>query len=543
MQTRAPAQWIAIVLSLAALVRLALPAHAAADVGYPSLDYVGASAPTGQKPQSKLWVVGDTWFASLYNVLTTDFELYRLDRATHTWRSTGTLIDERTRSAADVVWDGRRLYALSASTSTTTAGPIRLTRYSYDSSTRTFRADPGFPVTITTAIVETVVLDEDTTGRLWLTFTEGDKVYVAHTTSDDLTWTSPFVLPVAGATNIDPDDISALVAYGQRIGVMWSNQVDSAMYFASHRDGDPDSSWTSNPAIEEAGYADDHINLKALDDDPSGQVFAATKTSLNDSASSGPLVLLLVLGNDGTWRRYPFGTVADDHTRPIVAIDRQNRRIYEFATAPCCSGGAVYYKQTSLDGPSFPPGLGTPFLQSLTSHNINNPTTTKQELSGDTDLAVMASDDQTDLYWYGILDLPDAAPPSLPGRPGPAPFSLPAARDATRPVLSALRLRPRAFRAGRPRPAGSTVRYRLTEPATVEFTVERARSHGGYRRLTGSLTEPGRRGADRFRFSGRLRGRRLRPGRYRLAAVPTDAVGNRGRTVRAGFRILPRRGS
>jgi hypothetical protein len=46
-------------------------------------------------------------------------------------------------------------------------------------------------------------------------------------------------LPVNG-TSVAPDDISSVVAFDSQVGVMWSNQTDDAMYFATHKDGDPD---------------------------------------------------------------------------------------------------------------------------------------------------------------------------------------------------------------------------------------------------------------------------------------------------------------
>src|SRR5207249_1123520 len=125
-------------------------------------------------------------------------------------------------------------------------------------------------------------------------------------------------------------------------GVMWSNQNDSTMYFAIHRDGDPDTVWTLNPALQGPKYADDHINLKSLQADASGQVFAAVKTSLNDAGGGGPnapLILLLELGQNGSWSRRTVWRVQDDSTRPIVLIDNEHRQIYVFATSPCCNGG------------------------------------------------------------------------------------------------------------------------------------------------------------------------------------------------------------
>ena len=55
----------------------------------------------------------------------------------------------------------------------------------------------------------------------------------------DRTWTTLFVLPAAGTSNLKSDDISSAVAFeANKVGIMWSNQNDSAMYFFTcHRDG------------------------------------------------------------------------------------------------------------------------------------------------------------------------------------------------------------------------------------------------------------------------------------------------------------------
>jgi len=58
--------------------------------------------------------------------------------------------------------------------------------------------------------------------------------------------------------------------------------------------------------------------------------------------------------------------------------------------------------------------------------------------------------------------------------------------------------------------------------------------------LRGAFTHPGKAGNNRFKFSGRLRGRKLRPSRYRLRAVATDPAGNKSRTKRSRFRIVRR---
>ena len=142
-----------------------------------------------------------------------------------------------------------------------------------------------------------------------------------------------------------------VVAFRSQIGVMWSNQTDSTMYFATHSDGRPDGEWQLNPALQGPHYADDHINLKSLQADPSGQVFAAVKTSLNDLPTpdpTAPLILLLILDDHGAWSRRTFSRVQDGETRPLVLIDAEHRNLYMFATGPE-SGGAIYYKSSGLD--------------------------------------------------------------------------------------------------------------------------------------------------------------------------------------------------
>ena len=59
-----------------------------------------------------------------------------------------------------------------------------------------------------------------------------------------------------------------------------------------------------------------------------------------------------------------------------------------------------------------------------------------------------------------------------------------------------------------------------------------------YVKVSGSFTHKGATGKlNRFTFTGRLSGRKLGAGRYRLNARPADAAGNRGTTKRAPFRI------
>jgi Ca2+-binding RTX toxin-like protein len=419
-------------VTLAILLTYVGAASAVDDLGYRDFSFSANSVdnPTGEKPQSKLWFNDGTWWASMFNRTAEEYHIYRYDRATHTWGDTGTLIDERNNSKADTLWDGSHLYVATAGACTSCSPQsARILRYSYDAVTKRYSLDPGFPITgISNGGMQAIVLDKDTTGKLWVTYTQNRKVYVNRSLSTDQTWGTPFVLPVNG-TSVSPDDISAVVAFDSQIGVMWSNQRDSAMYFATHTDGDADDVWqSSRTAIQGPNFADDHISLRSLQvDDVSGRVFAAVKTSLNDLPNpnpNAPLIFLLARGQDGNWTNHVFGRVGDNHTRPIVMIDEEHRDLYMFATAPCCTGGAIYYKKSSLSNVSFSDGVGTPFIQSPTDTNINDATSTKQNVSSATGLMVMASSGTvvsgstgSGYYWHNIMDLgsADTVAPTVSG--------------------------------------------------------------------------------------------------------------------------------
>ena len=106
--------------------------------------------------------------------------------------------------------------------------------------------------------------------------------------------------------------------------------------------------------------------------------------------------------------------------------------------------------------------------------------------------------------------------------------------------LSALSISPRAFRAagraGRTSDARATIRFRLGQRGRVAFSVTRRasdRKRNGRWVLVGRFTRTGVSGRNRVRFSGRVGGRALPPGSYRLIA--TSAGGAASRT---SFRII-----
>jgi hypothetical protein len=367
-----------------------------------------AIAPTADKPQSKLWYNDGAWWGLLVapSAKVQIFELL----ANHTWRDTGTVVDDRATSTGDALWDEatNKLYVASRADG---GGQVRLARLSYNSGTRSYSMNAGFPDQIAANGSESVTIAKDSTGLLWATQVRNGKVLVTHTIAgtDDQSWRSLYQ-PAGGTSACNPgditctdlDDISAVVTLHGKIGVLWSNQLDSTFHFAVHVDGAADSAWTTEVAYSGPLSTDDHLNIKNVTSASDGRLFAAIKT--NTIGSSDPLCVLLVRSKTGVWTNHTYSTRADDGTRPIVVIDEPHKQLYYFV-AKTGGGSAIWYKKTSLDAISFGPGRGDPFVQFSGATNLNNPSSTKQVVNATTNIVVLASDETQDRYYHAELDI------------------------------------------------------------------------------------------------------------------------------------------
>jgi plastocyanin len=143
--------------------------------------------------------------------------------------------------------------------------------------------------------------------------------------------------------------------------------------------------------------------------------------------------------------------------------------------------------------------------------------------------------------------------------PAPAP-------DTQPPALGTLGLSATVFRAARSggsisaakKPVGTKVSFKLSEPGKVKFTVDRkargrkvgksckAQTKANRKRkactrwvkVKGSFTVGGKAGVNSFKFRGRIGGKALKPGSYRLDGQATDSAKNRSAVKRRGFKIV-----
>lgn len=130
---------------------------------------------------------------------------------------------------------------------------------------------------------------------------------------------------------------------------------------------------------------------------------------------------------------------------------------------------------------------------------------------------------------------PSPPPPSPPPPPPPPPA------DTTAPSITAVKLSASKFKAAKRgamfAKAGAKLSFELSEAAAVSVTVEKKKGRK-FKALSGSdlLGVPA--GRTVRRFNGRLAGKALKPGIYRLRLAAVDTAGNRAVPKKAGFKIV-----
>jgi hypothetical protein len=147
------------------------------------------------------------------------------------------------------------------------------------------------------------------------------------------------------------------------------------------------------------------------------------------------------------------------------------------------------------------------------------------------------NDDPTPATRQFTVVLSAPAQPAVPTEPPVTPVL-----DTIAPAIATFRLSPSVFRAARSGPAlsalvGTHISVALSEAATVTFRVTR-RVAGRWVRKRGRIVRKLGPGTTRLRYRGRLAGRTLPPGRYRLLVRARDAAGNLSSQRRAPFLIV-----
>jgi PKD repeat protein len=391
-------------------------------------DAAGGDDVTAQRHQSKLWTAPDNrWFGILFDPTSTPaakFRIWRFDMVTQNWTNTGVAVDDRNRSRADALANGNTLYVVSSAGSLSTDKTVRVYKYTYNAATHVYAAVAGFPKVIpnTTAGTGHATIAIDSTGRLWVAYTEAGRVKISSSGDAGVSWSAPIDLPNMG-NNVTSDDVAAIASFSgggtSGVGVLFSNEsaTDDAFYFVPHVDGQAVDTWGARETAfgtASAYDADGHISLKTA---PTGEILAAVKTARNDDpAPNGGDPLISVLKRTGSpaaggsWTNHTVSTVTVGGTRPILVIDAANSQANVFMTDPdqAHEGQQTIYRRTApLATLSFgSASLGTPFIKSATDLAINDATSSKQAATAATGILVLAANVPTLFYLHNCVGGP-----------------------------------------------------------------------------------------------------------------------------------------
>src|SRR3954453_3117097 len=323
----------------------------------------------------------------------------------HTWRPTTAVVNADAGDVGDAVQVGDTVHVLTRGSDFS----LYYERLTFDPATRDYRVDPARLVT-TRKSSASATITATASGVLWIGYATAINVVVAASVDGGLTW-GQFVLLTSNPACQVPE-IADLVAFDDKVGILWSDQAAGAFRFAWHRNGDPWIFWTTEVAHAGPGEAGATMSLTRIPG-PAGDTLAAVVRTTHDQQGPGdaPLLEVLTRAPDGTWSMAPVSTVADGLDDPALLVDLATRTLRVFATR----NGAVVTKTASLDAPlAFPPGTGDLFVKS-TGNTLIDPTVARDPVDADSGVVVLTTVRDTASYRHAELPLSAATPAVVPG--------------------------------------------------------------------------------------------------------------------------------
>ena len=277
------------------------------------LDPISVSANTANKPQSKVWLHADTWWAVApsTSVAPSGTWIWRLE-SDDSWTNVLQISsDTGTRADAKAVGSVTHILLHDGSPELVSVEHVPVTN-TYQLWTTRLAA-----TAISLSGSETATIDVDSADRMWLATESGTDIDVYYSDSPYSSFTGPVTL----ASGVHSDDIAVVVALpNSTVGVLWSNQVTDRFGFKVHEDGTDPTIWGTDevPASQSAqgvgsGMADDHLNVAVASD---ATLYAAVKTSYDTGGY--PKIALLVRRPTGGGPAVP-GTTSTRSTSPARA--------------------------------------------------------------------------------------------------------------------------------------------------------------------------------------------------------------------------------
>jgi PKD repeat protein len=245
------------------------------------------------------------------------------------------------------------------------------------------------------------------------------------------------------------------------------------------------------------------------------------------------------LGADEYQRAAPVANAAP--ASPAAALTNETITFSDTASDDPDPGETLTYVWTFDDGQ---PVTGTSAQHAFATAGQHTATLTVTDPTGLSDQAVVT---------VTVTDPPPQPGPGPGPDPGPGPGPGPGPKNIA-PKLTGVRLSPKSFRPRKGKKGGTGVVFTLSETATIAFTVEKpakGRKAGGKcvkqtsknRKAkgctrwvkVGSFSAKAGAGKKTLAWGGKLAGKKVAPGGYRITARATDAGGLKSALLTARF--------
>lgn len=363
------------------------------------------------------------------------------------------------------------------------------------------------------------------------------------------TWSSPVTLSTTGVNAVNPT--VGVDGSGNAL-VVWSEEINSTSYelYAEVRNSGGSATWSQDIGrleVDSSGEADQRVLVN-----DSGQAVLFWSTGVGET-SSNTFAASTAIGSD-----FDFDSCSDltHYTLPdSVGIDPEGSALAVWDETEDYDPGSRIVSECGASASGTFSGVSAAFLDAdaksyitATLYDVSSPTTSDDgaatSVAGPTEVGSTEAGG-------GVVEAADSSLGAESSGQTSAAVDTISSESAVNsaalnagPVITSFRFTPSTFRV-RGRSYGSYVRYALSEPATVKITVQRRSKHcsaagkkcARYTRVTGAISRKLTATTGRLRFTGRVGGRALRPGRYRATIVATDADGNRSRARTANFKI------
>ncbi|WP_268035299.1 hypothetical protein [Algoriphagus sp. PAP.12] len=323
--------------------------------------------PTQDKPQSKIWFSSGAWWAVLPD--STGPKVWK--------RNEGEWMEEKDLNGelwglpgkADVYSDGDIQFIVLVGNC-----KLRFLRLKTTSKSIQVELVSSLPIPSDCNQIETATITKDDSGILWIASDWNEQVLVWSSSDQGKFWSQPAVL----ADSISKDDISVISRIKGGISVVWSNQLEEAIYERIHKNHDLE--WSDLITVSKGNKtADDHLNTTLLED---GRMILVSKNSVDQTGK--PQFVLRMRSLEGEWKDFPYEDLSEDvsPTRPVIT-HLPNGVVLEAHTSAFTDGSAEISINEIKIGSDQPIGVSEKIrLKSTNGAHLNNVTLSKQDFTG-----------------------------------------------------------------------------------------------------------------------------------------------------------------